>query len=255
MPYAHVDGRRLFYARTRSKTPNAPTLVLIHGAGGSHIHWPAELRRLPDATVYAFDLPGHDHSDGPGCSAIPDYVAALIGFLDATSTTRAVLLGHSMGGAIALMAALNHPERVIGLVLVGTGARLRVAPAILDGILSDFESAVDTIAYWHWAEGAPAQLVDRGRQAMAEISPQVLHDDYVACDNFDVMGRLGEIATPTLVVAGTADRLTPYEYGVYLAEHIPNARLVSVEGGGHMMVLEQPGVVAKAAAEFIRELS
>ncbi len=90
---------------------------------------------------------------------------------------------------------------------------------------------------------------------MAEISPQVLHDDYVACDNFDVMGRLGEIATPTLVVAGTADRLTPYEYGVYLAEHIPNARLVSVEGGGHMMVLEQPGVVAKAAAEFIRELS
>jgi pimeloyl-ACP methyl ester carboxylesterase len=254
MPYAEVNAQRLFYARARGQTPDAPTLVLIHGAGGSHLHWPAELRRLPGATVYALDLPGHGRSDGPGCEAIAGYVTALIGFLDATGTGRAVLAGHSMGGAIAQTAALTHPERVAGLVLVGTGGRLRVAPAILKGILGDFEGTVDLITRFAWAEGAPEELVRLGRQAMAETAPQVLHGDFAACDAFDVMEQLGEINAPTLVVAGTADRLTPHKYGAYLAEQIPNARLVTVEGGGHMMALEQPDVVVGAVAGFIKEL-
>ncbi len=254
MPYAKVNDRRLYYARTASETPDAPTLVLIHGAGGSHLHWPPELRRLPNATVYALDLPGHGRSDGPGYNAISAYVSTVIEFLDATHTKRAVLAGHSMGGAISLMAALAHPERVAGLVLVGTGARLRVIPAVLEGIFSDFDLAIDLITHWAWAEGAPEELTRLGRQTLAETPPEILHGDFTACDNFDVMERLGEIAAPTLVVAGTADPLTPHKYGAYLAQHIPSARLVTVEGGGHMMALEQPGVVAEAVADFIMEL-
>jgi pimeloyl-ACP methyl ester carboxylesterase len=255
MPYATVNERRLFYAQARSQAPNAPTLVLIHGAGGSHLHWPPELRRLPGATVYALDLPGHHRSDGPGCDAITDYVSALLGFLDATHTSSAVLVGHSMGGAISQVTALTHPERVAGLVLVGTGGRLRVAPAILEGALSDFEGAVDLVTRFAWAKDAPEELVRLGRQALAETAPQVLHGDFLACDNFDVMARLGEIRAPTLVVAGTRDLLTPHKYGAYLAGHIPGARLVTVEGGGHMMALEQPGVVAGAVAEFVQALT
>jgi pimeloyl-ACP methyl ester carboxylesterase len=254
MPYAQTDDRRLFYTRTPGQIPDAPTLILLHGAGGSHLHWPAGLRRLPGATVYALDLPGHSRSDGPGCETIADYVAALIGFLDATGTERAVLVGHSMGGAIAQMTALTFPERVAGLVLVGTGARLRVAPAVLEGVLHEFEGTADLITRWSWAEGVPRDMVRLGRQALSETPPEVLHGDFVACDAFDVMARLGEVRAPTLVVAGTADRLTPHKYGAYLAEHIPDARLVTVEGGGHMMALEQPSVVIQAVIEFIKEL-
>jgi pimeloyl-ACP methyl ester carboxylesterase len=254
MPYVQVNDRRLFYARARGQTPGAPTLVLIHGAGGSHLHWQPELRRLPGATVHALDLPGHGRSDGPGCDAISDYVAVLVGFLDATGTARAVLVGHSMGGGIAQMTALTHPERVAGLVLVGTGARLRVAPAILDGVLGDFEGAIELITRFAWATGAPEELVRLGRQAMAETPPQVLYGDFVACDSFDVLARLGEIGAPTLVVAGTADQLIPLKYGAYLAEHVPHARLVTLQGGGHMMALEQPGAVAAAVTEFLKEL-
>lgn len=254
MPYVSAQGRQLFYAQTQAHKPGAPTLVLIHGAGGSHLHWPAELRRLPGATAYALDLPGHGRSDGPGCAAIEDYVSTLIGFLDATGTERAVLMGHSMGGAIAQMTALIHPERVAGLVLVGTGARLRVAPAILEGVLGDFDTAIELITRFAWAADAPAELTRLGRDTLAETPPQVLHGDFVACDTFDVMKRLGEISAPTLVIAGTDDHLTPHKYGAYLAGHIPNARLVTIEGGGHMMALEQPGEVAAAVAEFIQEL-
>jgi pimeloyl-ACP methyl ester carboxylesterase len=178
-------------------------------------------------------------------------VDVVLSFLDATGSERAVLVGHSMGGAIAQMAALTHPERVAGLVLVGTGGRLRVAPAILEGALNDFEGAVRLITRFAWAKDAPQELVRLGIQALSETPPQVLHDDFFACDKFDVMERLGEISAPTLVVAGTADLLTPHKYGVYLAEHIPRAQLFTVEGGGHMMALEQPDLVAGAVAEFI----
>jgi pimeloyl-ACP methyl ester carboxylesterase len=254
MPYAELDTGKLFYAQSRGRGQGAPTLVLIHGAGGSHLHWPGELRRLPEATVYALDLPGHGRSDGPGCDSIVAYVAALIGFLDATGTERAVLVGHSMGGAISQMTALTHPGRVAGLVLVGTGARLRVAPAILEGILDDFDAAIDLVTRFAWAKDAPQELTRRGRQMMAQTPPEVMHGDFAACDAFDVLQRLGEIDAPTLVITGTADLLTPHKYGAFLAEHIPNARLVTVEGGGHMMALEQPGPVAGAVAEFISTL-
>jgi pimeloyl-ACP methyl ester carboxylesterase len=254
MPHAELDSGKLFYARSRGGGPDAPTLVLIHGAGGSHLHWPAELRRLPEATVYALDLPGHGRSDGPGRDSVAGYVAALIGFLDATGTQRAVLVGHSMGGAVSQLTALTHPRRVAGLVLVGTGARLRVAPAILDGILDDFDASIDLVTRFAWARDAPGELIDRGREMMAGTAPEVIHGDFAACDAFDVMQRLGEIDAPTLVITGTADLLTPHKYGVFLAEHIRDARLVTVEGGGHMMALEQPAPVARAVAEFIRTL-
>jgi pimeloyl-ACP methyl ester carboxylesterase len=254
MPYTTINNQRLFYVQTPDPTPDAPALVLIHGGGGSHLHWPPELRRLHGAVVYALDLPGHGRSDGPGCDTIAAYVSTLIGFLDAGGIERAVLVGHSMGGAISQMIALAHPERVAGLALIGTGARLRVAPAILEGILSDFESTINLITQWAWAADAPQELTRLGRQTMAETPPQVLHGDFAACDAFDVRERLGEIGAPTLVIAGSADRLTPHKLGAYLAEHIPNARLVTVAGGGHMMALEQPGLVARALAGFIEEL-
>ena len=254
MPYAQVNDRKLYYTQSRAKGPDAPTLMLIHGAGGNHLHWPGGLRRIEGANVYALDLPGHGRSDGPGCDSIADYVGVVIEFLDAIEVGRAVLVGHSMGGAISQTTALTHPERVAGLVLVGTGARLRVHPGILVGILEDFDGTVDLITRWLWAEGAPEELMRLGREALAATPAQVTHGDFVACDAFDVTDRLGEIAAPTLVVAGAADKLTPLKYGQYLAEHIPNARLVTVEGGGHMMALEQPGVVAEAVNEFITAL-
>jgi pimeloyl-ACP methyl ester carboxylesterase len=255
MPYAEINDRRLFYAQAHSSIPAAPTIVLIHGAGGSHLLWPAELRRLPEATVFALDLPGHGRSAAPACTTIEGYVAALIDFLDATETDRAVLAGHSMGGGIALLSALTYSERVAGLVLIGTGARLRVAPAVLEGIKTDFEGTLDLITHFAWAESTPKTLAQRGRQTMAETSPDVILGDFLACDAFDLMERLNEISAPALVIAATADHLTPHKYGAYLAEHLLNAQLVTLEASGHMMALEQPVEVAEAVSAFIRQLA
>jgi len=264
MPYVTIVGERTFYVlyqgdvgKRSDDVRGKRNLVLVHGAGGSHLDWPAPLRRLRGANVYALDLPGHGRSEGPGRSSIVAYRDFLRAFLDAVGLERATVVGHSMGGAIALDFALHYPDRLAGLILVGSGARLRVAPAILTGILSDsevetaFEATVDLVCDYAYGPGATEQLKRLGRQRLLQTPPQVLHGDYAACDAFDVMERLGEVRSPTLVIGGTADVLTPPKYSVYLRDHIPGAELVLVDAAGHMVMLEKPEAVSRAISKFI----
>jgi pimeloyl-ACP methyl ester carboxylesterase len=257
MPYAETARGTLFYTRSQGPT-DSPTLVLVHGAGGTRVHWPAELRRFSGATVYTLDLPGHGRSGGPGYDTIEEYAEAVVAFLDAVGIEQVIVAGHSMGGAIAMTLALNQAPstssgqaRVIGLVLVATGARLRVAPAILEGTRSDFEGIVQLITRSAWSPDAAPSLTELGRQALREAGPDVLRADFMACDRFDVMERLGEIEVPTLVIAGSADQLTPVKYARFLNERISGACMVTIEHTGHMVILERPAEVAKAVGEFL----
>jgi pimeloyl-ACP methyl ester carboxylesterase len=206
---------------------------------------------MPDATVYTLDLPGHGRSKGDGCETIDCYVEAVVAFLDAVAVDQAVIVGHSMGGAIGQTLALQASERVSALVLVGTGARLRVASAILRGIKGDFDGTIGLITQYAWSPDADASLMELGRDALRETGAGVLLGDFVACDRFDIMDRLAEIRVPTLVIGGSADKLTPLKYAHYLAENLPDARLVTIEAAGHMVMLEQPGQVADAVREFV----
>ncbi|WP_448593362.1 alpha/beta fold hydrolase [Thermoflexus hugenholtzii] len=254
MPEQPVGEDSIFYA-VHTDAHARHTLLLIHGAGESHLVWPGALRNLPGATVYALDLPGHGRSRGRGRSSIADYTRVVVEWMAALGLPRAIWVGHSMGGAIAQWAALHHPERVAGLILIATGARLRVSPQILEGLRSDFHRTVELITEWSWGVDPPVRLVEEGRRMLLSADPRVMEGDYRACDAFDVMGRLGEIRAPTLVIGGTADRMTPFKYAEYLAAHIPGARLVRIEGAGHMVMLEQPEAVAEAIRSFLRELA
>ena len=235
-------------------TENAsrPPLIFIHGAGGTHLHWPPQVRRLTGQRIFALDLPGHGKSGGVGCQSIADYAHAILDFLDANHMNTAIFIGHSMGSAIALTLALDFPKRVLGLGLVGSGARLRVAPQILDDTAgeSTFPAAVKLINEWAFSASSNPRLKELAAQRMAEIRPSVIHGDFLACNEFDVMGRLGEIAVPTLILCGADDRLTPVKYSEHLRDRIRNARLVTFPGAGHMVMLEQPEAVANAFAEF-----
>ncbi|MBL7183521.1 MAG: alpha/beta hydrolase [Anaerolineae bacterium] len=255
MPYLTVVGERTFYALYQGDVRGERNLVLVHGAGGSHLDWPAALRRLRGANVYDPDLPGHGRSEGPGRSSIAAYRDFLLAFLDALGLERVTVVGHSMGGAIALDFALHYPDRLVSLILVGSGARLRVAPAILTGILSDFEATVGLVCDYAFGPGATEQLRRLGRQRLLKTPAEVLHGDYAACDAFDAMERLGEVRCPTLVIGGTADMLTPPKYSVYLRDHIPGAELVLVDAAGHMVMLEKPEVVSKIIFRFIALLT
>jgi pimeloyl-ACP methyl ester carboxylesterase len=254
MPLIHVHDEELFYAEARS--PNSQlTMVLVHGAGENHLVWPAQLRRVEGVTVHALDLPGHGKSGGRGRASVADYVEVVHGSLDALGVERAVISGHSMGGAITQLFALTYPARTAGLILVATGAKLRVLPEILTGIVTDTEVTLDLVTRFAWGPNAPEQMVQLGRAQLADTSPQVMADDYAACDVFDVRERLGQITAPTLVIGGTADQLTPPKYATFLTEKIPGARLAMIEGAGHMVMLEQPDQVARHMEQFLAAIA
>lgn len=252
MPVVTVAGNPLFYQVHRGQ---GPAVVLIHGAGGTHLIWPSPLRYLPGATVYALDLPGHGRSQGAGRQHIKEYARDVVGFLDGVGVERAVLVGHSMGGAIAQTLAVTVPLRVLGLVLVATGARLRVAPAILEGLQSDLRTTVALIAQWAWGPGADPALVARGQRLMEMTQPRVLQGDFLACDQFDLRQEISQIAVPTLVLTGSEDRMTPPRFGQWLAEQIPGARFALIEEAGHMLMLERSDQVAGQIQRWLEDVT
>ena len=231
-----------------------PPVILIHGAGGNHLYWPPELRRLTGYRIYALDLPGHGKSSSVGLQSIHDYASSVVNFIDSVGLTRVVIVGHSMGGAIALTLGLDHAERVAGLGLIGTGARLRVAPPVLSNTANPatFSLAVEIINEWAFGPQADPHLKAVATRRMAETRPAVLHGDLLACDAFDIMDRLSEIHFPTLVLCGTEDKLTPLTYSKTLASKIPGAALQTVDGAGHMVMLEEPRRVAGALTVFLK---
>lgn len=251
MPFLTVMGARTHFVHRRPVPAPRPPVVFVHGAGGTHQHWLYQVRDLSQSPTYALDLPGHGRSEGVGRDSVTAYGEWLVAFLDAAELEKAVLVGHSMGGGIAQDVVLRYPARVAGLGLVATGARLRVAPAILDGVRQEFEATVRLICDWAFGPEAPPEMVRLGRRQMGTTPPDVLHGDFAACDAFDVMGRIGEIKAPTLVLCGTQDHLTPTKYSVYLRDQIQGATLHLVEGAGHNVMIERPEAVVQALETFL----
>jgi pimeloyl-ACP methyl ester carboxylesterase len=252
MPFAPLGGHSVYYTEHVRGPAERPPLMLVHGSGGTLLHWPPELRRLDNAAVYALDLPGHGQSGGAANISVIEKAEAVLAVLADARRERAVIGGHSLGSAIALTLALMRPDRVAGLVLVGAGAKLRVTPEILDHALTDFPQAVNSVIEYAFGSAAPGRLVKLARERMLETAPQVLLGDLAACDAFDVRERLGEIHVPTLILCGDEDRLTPPKYAQFLAERIPGAELKLFPRAGHMVMLEQPEAVTAAVAEFMQ---
>jgi len=252
MPY--VNG--IYYFANNAKMHDLPPILLIHGAGGSNLSWPAEIRRLPDQRVLALDLPGHGKSSGLGKCSIADYMRIVLDVMDALNLYKVIVIGHSMGGGIALNLALDLPERVLGLGLIATNARLRVSQAILDGLSHPRTSSrtIQTIVDWSFGGQVDETQKKLAAHLLEKTRPSVLRDDFVACNDFDVSERLPEINKPTLIICGTEDRMTPLRSSESMAGKIPGSALQTIDLAGHMVMLEQPRRVASILNVFIKSI-
>jgi pimeloyl-ACP methyl ester carboxylesterase len=233
-----------------------PPLLLIHGAGGSRLSWPPNIRRLEGHKVYAVDLPGHAGSTSAGNGSVEDHLESLIEWQEDLGEDTFVWVGHSLGGAIALQAAVRHSQVVSGLILVGTGAHLPVNPRVLDLASKPerFRELVNQIISWGFSPETSLGLVELSRQRMSETSHEILHQDFLASAAFDLRSQIQDIRRPTLVLCGLEDKLTSEALSRELATAIDGAKLEFVPDAGHMVMLEKPEEVAQAMKRFLASI-
>ena len=224
------------------------TMLFVHGAGGNHEIWENQTKYFRNAI--AIDLPGHDV--GEGKRTIEEYVEDVRRFCDQKSLKNFVMVGHSMGGAITLKFALTYPEYLKAIVLVSTGAKLRVAPIVFEEIKRDYNNFLELMKEYAFLNKTPSWVKDKAVKLMRSVKPQVVYGDFEACDKFDVMGSLDRINLPTLIICGRDDLLTPVKYSEYLRAHIRNSELRVIDDAGHMVMLEKPQEFNEILENFLR---
>lgn len=236
-------------ARERGST-EAPPIVLLHGAGCDARIFDELSGRLEGWEVLAIDLPGRRKSPGPPARTASEAAAFVRSLLDELSIERAMVLGHSFGGAVAMELALLAEERVSALVLVSTGARLRVHPAILSAMDLSAKAGGRSVVNLPWLPNTERALVRRVEKQIGEVPAITAAADWHAANLFDRMAEVRRVECPTLILTGTEDALTPPKYAHWLEENMPNARCVLVQGGGHMLPVEHAGEVVERVREF-----
>lgn len=205
---------------------------LIHGAASTRLTWTKQLAILPSVTRAS--LPSFDDVDPPHLiDAWADWALAQL-------RQPSVIMGHSMGGAIAQRMALKSPSSVIGLVLVGTGPHLPVNEALLHALRDEPAASLERITRWSLSRTPNEELLARSLEQVHQVDPHRAYREFLACTYFDARSRLHEIHCPIAVIAGADDRMTPSSLVGEFLEAWPDAPYYSIPHAGHMMMLEQP---------------
>ncbi len=256
---------------TEAGPPGAPALVLIHGFIVSHLEWDDVLDRLATRfRVIAPDLPGFGESEKPSPSRYPygvdAFAEAIADVMAAFDVGRAHVMGHSMGGAVAITLAANHPEIVQRLVLVdplvypsrmATKAKLVLYPVVGPLIFKQLYGRGMFRAYFRddVFGGSPAMNLARVDEHYERFnSPAARESAYATLltleDRRSIVARLGRVRVPSLVIWGRDDRVLPVSHAARLAKDLGDARL-EILPTGHSPAEESPDAFLGIVTEFL----
>ena len=253
-----VDGQRTYaYTGARAFDPALPSVVFVHGAGLDHTVWILQSRWFAHHgyNALALDLPGHGRSAGATRTRIEDMAAWLRQCVDALDIEHVSLAGHSMGALVTLAAAGEMPDRITFTALLGVAVPMPVSDALLEAARERPGDAHTMITSWGhgfaaqlggnrapgmWMTGNAMRLLERGASGL-------LANDLDACNRYQRgLEHAARIRSPVLMILGRQDIMaSPRAIGP-LRDALANARVLELDGCGHMMMAEQPDAVLDA---------
>jgi 3-oxoadipate enol-lactonase len=258
MPIAFINGTNLYYEEHGRGQP----LVMIQGFAGNQFAWFFQVMAFEKHfRVITFDARGIGKSSVSKVPyTVPVMVDDVVGLMDHLKIDRAHILGLSLGGLVAQVIAIDHPERVMKLVLVSTlpGTHLEYIAGEVRGVGNailnmDVIQAMDyfiKVAFNKRLYRNLIRLLSRPR-LVASYSDYFKQMQTVG--EYSTVDRLHRINSPTLVITGSNDRLVSPHCSEIIAEKIPHARLVMVKGGSHAFFLEMRGRLNREVLHFLLE--
>lgn len=280
------DGARLFVEEVGPETRNG--VVFVHGSVLRTDAWHYQMAGLGDHRLVFYDLRGHGLSQPKGDAefSIMTMAEDLLAVIEDRELAEVVVVGHSVGGMIALEMCLAHPEllgeRIKGLVLLNATHRPGVETVVggatlakverlirrpldavakqsdriehLRRIIRPSDAAFIAVSVASFGPGASAKQIDFTYDMLADTPVDVIFDLIRSYRSFDVTERLSEVNVPVAVVAGTHDRITVPSASEHIAENLPKAQLHSLEGCGHMSMLERHEEVNEIITDFLADV-
>ncbi len=242
--------------RVAQPVTEQPTLVFVHGVGTNQTIWRSQLRHLNKRTpALALDLPAHGTNSARVRYTVAELATYLREWLGERQVQRPVLVGHSLGGLAALTVAMQRPQVLTGLIVVGAGARLRVMPEIFERLRGRYQHAVELIERLAFLPQTAPAIRLKATVPWSEANPEVVYCDFAACNEFDATRWVGNVDIPTLVVVGRHDQLAPLRLSEQLHAALPHSNLAIIEDAGHMVMLEQPRRFNAAIDAFVDRLA
>lgn len=234
--------------------PKKETVVFVHGTGQDHSIWvlPTRYFARHDRNVLAVDLPGHGRSGGAPLNSVEAMADWLIDVLDSAGLATTAVVGHSLGSLVAIAAAARHPHRVRAIALVGTTVPMPVSDFLLERAKENKHEAIEMLNFWGFSKSAqlggnatPGNwMLGSGLRLMEKAGPGVIYADLVACNEYlEGMEHAKNVKCPALLILGERDMLTPVRSAMKLADALPNAERVVLEGSGHALLAERPDAV------------
>jgi len=266
--YTDVKGYATYYYYSGATTlpdvvpdfSRGRKILFVHGAGSNGHTWHRQIDAFGGRhSPIALDLPGHGRSAGvEGLRTIQDYTDFIAAFLDALKIKAAVILGHSMGGAIAMDLALRHAARVEAMILSCTAPKFNIAADRIEALraitMGRAPQAFNTDGYSPRTVKENFDVVREGWMEQIKTDPRVHYTDIVACSQIDLRDAIEKIAKPALVIAGADDQGTTPADAEFVASKIRGATCKIIADAGHYIPRERPAEYNAAIEQFVGEL-
>jgi pimeloyl-ACP methyl ester carboxylesterase len=244
----------IFYRRYKGEREGFDIpVILLHGGGSTHMGWPSDLRRLPGQNIFAIDLPGHGLSKPPACNTLDGMVNRLNEYFICMEFFHVILVGFSIGGALALQYTSCFPERIRKLALISCGTRFHIPNGIMSYLRPPVNSVKAAEAFSRAAFHANTPPASRRKiiEPLVHLEPYVLAADFHMGRVFRAALPENPVNIPCLFIGGSDDKISLPQSIRLLRNFSTHTQFEMIEDAGHMVIYEKTRQVRDRLVGFL----